>query len=405
LGEHRWCCDCGHHHLDLVVTLGRCAENHAWKHESVPVMARISTLTGLLSVLVLAACSSDPSYLVVSATTPVGKSLTGVTRFRVDLQSGIAGDRLYYPRLGSNDAGFATGGANLSLSATVPISFSVSFPDKLTGTVTIGITALDETGTVRGCGSTQAKISRGETVRVPVVIDPGATACPPKTSPNTDGGVADAGTADTAPTPDGGAISCSPEGALGCGAQATCALSCMGAGATTQCTPAGTGVPGSVCEDDSDCSIGSQCFVEACGVKVCRKYCATNPECGGNGASCLTEIQCDGAPNGSGHRICSQPCDPRGLAQTGCAAGLKCFVFPGEVVDCDCVGAKRTGMDGDACQTSANCGAGLLCITMGVDARCRPVCRHDTPTDCPANRSCETLISPALTTFGACVPR
>jgi len=365
-------------------------------------MARITTLTGLLGALVLVACSNDPSYLVVSATTPVGSSLTGVMRFRVDLQSGIAGDRLYYPRLASGDAGFATGGTALSLSETVPVTFSASFPDKLTGTVMIGVSALDGTGAIRGYGSTQAKISRGEAVRVGVVIVPGAL---PPDSPIGDGGMADAGATDARPNPDSGAIACSPEGAKGCGAQATCAFSCMAEGAATQCTPAGTGVPGSVCEDDSDCAVGSQCFVEACGVKVCRQYCATNPECGGNGATCLTEIQCDGSPNGSGHRICSQPCDPRGSAQTGCAAGLNCFVFPGEVVDCDCVGAKRTGMDGDTCQTSANCGPGLLCITMGAGTHCRPVCRHDTPTDCSANRSCENLTSPTLTTFGACVPR
>lgn len=367
-------------------------------------MARIPTLTGLLGTLVLAACSNDPSYLVVSATTPVGSSLTGVTRFRVDLQSGIAKDRLYYPKLASGDAGFATGGVNLSLSATVPVSFSTSFPDKLSGTVLIRVTALDSTGASRGCGSTQGRISRGETVRVSVVIDPGAS-CPTEFVPNTDGSVADAGKVDTLPNPDSGSIACSPEGAKGCGAQATCALSCMPAGTTTQCTPAGTGVPGSVCEDDSDCRVGSQCFVEGCGVKVCRQYCTTNPECGGNGSSCLTEIQCDGAPNGSGHRICSQPCDPREQAQTGCAAGLKCFVFPGEVVDCDCVGPTRTGRDGASCQTSSNCEPGLLCITMDAVARCRPVCRHDTPNDCPSDRSCETLISPPLTIFGACVPK
>jgi len=364
---------------------------------------RATATAGLLGALLFAACSSDPSYLVVSTTIPAGTTLTGVTRFRVDLHSGVASDQLFYPRLGAGDAGHATGGVNISLSATTPVTFSASFPDKLSGTVSVGVSALDSTGAIRGYGSGSAKIARGETVRAAVVIVPGAL--PPERSTNPDGGVADGGIPDALPAPDGG-VGCSPAGALGCGPQATCALSCMNTGGkATQCTPAGNGVPGSICEDDSDCAVGSQCFVEACGVKVCRKYCSTNADCGGNGASCLTEIQCDGSAAGSGHRICSQPCDPRGLAQTGCAAGLKCFVFPGEVADCDCVGATRIGTDGAACKTSDNCGPGLLCITMGADSRCRPICRHDTPTDCPADRSCETLVSPTLSTYGACVPR
>lgn len=203
--------------------------------------------------------------------------------------------------------------------------------------------------------------------------------------------------ADTAP-----AIACTPATAAGCGASQACILTCLPSGqGESSCVAAGNKQPGEVCTGVGQCAPGSQCFNKGCGVSVCQRYCASNAECPA-GASCFTEISCPMSPQKPA-RICSQPCDPRGAAQIGCVAGLRCLVFPNEVPSCDCPAAQRVGGDGTACANSSTCAPGLICVNTGTPV-CRPICRLDQPTTCQAGRTCQTLTNPTHVVFGACVP-
>lgn len=217
------------------------------------------------------------------------------------------------------------------------------------------------------------------------------------------GEIPDAGTPDAALADAGTPMTaCTPATAVGCGANQACVLSCLASGdAATMCVAAGVKQPGEVCVSHGECAAGSQCYNRGCGVSVCRRYCSTNTECAAGG-SCSNDVLCPNPASGSG-RLCSQPCDPRGTAQMGCVAGLRCFVLAGDVVDCECSGTKRVGTDGVGCVNSGDCAPGLICVNTGTPV-CRPICRLDQPTTCQQGRSCQRLTNPDHLVFGACVP-
>ncbi|MDX2022681.1 MAG: hypothetical protein SF187_20770 [Deltaproteobacteria bacterium] len=211
--------------------------------------------------------------------------------------------------------------------------------------------------------------------------------------PTADAGALDAGTPTTI---------CTPATAVGCTTGQACVLSCLASGnAATMCVPAGQKQPGEVCTGNAECAPGSQCYNRGCGISVCRRYCTQDAQCPMAG-TCSNFVSCPNEP-AAGARLCSQPCDPRGAAQQGCVTGLRCFVLPGEVTDCECVTPQRVGVDGGACTTTGDCGPGLICVNTGVPV-CRPICRLDQPTTCQAGRSCQKLTNPDHAVFGACVP-
>lgn len=213
-----------------------------------------------------------------------------------------------------------------------------------------------------------------------------------------DAGDPDAATADAAVS----RLACTPATFAGCAAAQTCVLSCLASGdPVTSCAPAGTKQPGDLCAGDAECAPGSQCYRKVCGVSVCRKHCGLDADCP-SGGRCAAQLSCSKPLEDMG-RLCTDGCDPRGTATTGCAQGLRCFVFPGEVTDCECVSPERVGGDGSPCSNSGVCGPGFLCVTTGSPT-CRPVCRLDAPTTCGAGRTCQRLTSPNYEVFGACVP-
>lgn len=210
----------------------------------------------------------------------------------------------------------------------------------------------------------------------------------------------DAGAADATNT--GTATGCTPSTSTGCGTNQACVLKCLASGqGETSCVAAGTKQPGQVCGGVGECATGSQCYDKGCGVSICRRYCATNGDCLA-GTSCAADLSCP-VPLTNSVRMCSQACDPRGIAQTGCAANLRCLVLPGEATECECVAPSRVGADGSACTDSSMCAPGLICVNTGTPV-CRPICRLDQPTTCQAGRTCQTLTKPTHVVFGACVP-
>ena len=211
----------------------------------------------------------------------------------------------------------------------------------------------------------------------------------------------DAG-APEASTPDASTNTCTPATSAGCGRNQGCALSCLASGETVStCVAAGAKQPGELCTGAGECAPGSQCF-KACGVSVCRRYCTADTQCPAGG-SCYSKLSCPIPLAGNTGRVCSQPCDPRGAAQTGCATGLRCLIFPGEVADCDCPAATRIGVDGTACTDTGSCAPSFICVNTGTTS-CRPICRLDQPNTCPAGRTCQRLTNPDHKVFGACAP-
>ncbi len=217
--------------------------------------------------------------------------------------------------------------------------------------------------------------------------------------PGDDPQPADAGT-----PPDAGGIAprvaCAPATANACAENQSCVVTCLATGETEAlCVAAGTKQPGELCTGAGECAPGAQCYNTGCNVSVCRKYCTADAQCP-VGGSCSNQVGC-ATPLPNNARLCSQPCDPRGAAQTGCAAGLRCLLFPGEVADCGCHTASRAGLDGAACADTSACAPGFICVNTGTPM-CRPICRLDQPSTCAQGRGCQRLTDPDHVIFGAC---
>jgi len=359
--------------------------------------ARMSQL--LLGSLIAAAagpaCTGDDTVVVVSVVTD-GPSFTSLDSLDVTVVNRPLSDNLSYPPRT----------VPIELTPSVPTTLSVSFSEALTGTLDLCVEAR-RGGTGIAAGGARFDLAAGVVNRISVVVsdttpacaavsfDPGAATTPGRERPNPGGSPLDGGVA----------VDCTALGAQGCSAGSTCALSCGSSGETQlMCTVAGLGEPGSACVSDADCKPGTQCFVDdACGVRTCRAFCEGEGGCPGGG-SCSTPIFCSDDPAApSAARICSIPCDPVGAATQGCVTGQFCFVFPNEIVDCDCKADTRSGTNGDGCVDSRNCAPGNICVTSGSESVCRPLCRLAQPT-CAASTTCTQLTNPTYREFGACLP-
>lgn len=345
----------------------------------------------LLPLAALAgSCTQGKSYILVTLTAEK-EPIPGVASVRLALTASGVYDELTY---------VAKPGPVLEITSLDPTTMSVSFSDSFTGTATLSATPLAANGAPLGYGENKkVQIASGRIAYATVVVAKGVL------PPVGDGGVRDGGTGDGDGGGDAGLLKCSPASTTECGPNATCGVSCLQSAPTSKCVAGGIVQPGEVCTGEGQCASGSQCFRSSlsCGVSTCRRFCSTNAECGAG--TCFTEITCGMPPIGSGVRTCSQPCDPRGAATTGCAMGLRCFLFPGEVADCDCGSPKRIASDGAICVDSGDCMTGLLCVTMQGASLCRPICKLSETTTCASDRWCEKLLNPAYEVFGACVPK
>jgi hypothetical protein len=333
----------------------------------------------------LAGCADDKSFALVKVFSTSGQ-FNDVDKLLVDVQNGSFHDSLTYP---------PPKGVMVRFDETQPLTFSASFRTSHQGELVVEVTPVNAAGALLGYGKGTAVINAGHTIEVEVRVTRGATkpAAP-------DGGIADAR--------DGGArdvISvCEPTMPGGCGPNKTCFVGCVGGTIPAgMCTMAGTKMAGEICTKNEDCVAGTQCFTLGCGAtsapRTCLKFCDTDAECGAG--KCATGIPC--GTQMTKYKICSQACDPVGPATSGCAAGLNCFLFAGEIPDCDCVGPTRTGGDGTACTDSQQCKAGFLCVSMGAAKACRAVCRLSAPSTCTTG-TCTKLVDPDFSTYGACIP-
>jgi hypothetical protein len=330
-------------------------------------------------------CAADKSFALVKVTSTSGQ-FNDVAKLLVDATNGPFRDTLTYA---------PKPGMMVRFDETTELTFSIGFRTSHQGTLDVGVTPLNAAGLPIGYGRGSATINSGHTIEVKVAVTRGAMPPPPP-----DGGadVRDGGARDVVSV-------CEPTMPASCGPGRTCFVGCVG-GTTPagMCTTAGAKMAGELCMRNEDCVAGTQCFTLGCGAatppKVCLKFCDADTQCGAG--KCNTSIPCMTQP--TRYKVCSQACDPVGAATSGCAAGLSCFVFAGEVPDCDCIGPTRTGDNGAACTDSQQCKPGLICVTMGGAKACRPLCRLSAPTTCAAGTTCTKLVEPDFSTYGACIP-
>jgi len=362
------------------------------------------------------ACSKPKSFIVLTLrSAEVATPITGVTAVVVTVTQGSAlSMTLTYP---------PKDGKPLTLDQGFTNDLSVSFTGARSGSVDLTVSAMNAAGCTVGFLKLPLAIRQGGVT--PATVD----LAPQNDCSAVDGGVDGGGGGDVFP-------GCNPVTPACMIAGDTCQVNC-----TThsgQCTPGGTGAPGTICLHNSDCAPGSQCFdysTTGCNVMVCLRFCDNNQGCSprpgdagvaadaaavdGGGASaagtqsvCEGTVSCDG--KATAYHTCTFACDPRASAVTtrtsGCPTGLSCLVVGNmDQVDCACPGASLKGKDGDPCMMGgAQCGPGFVCNMMGGVSTCRPICRCDAKgmTCMAPNNECGDKICSALTndtTFGVCL--
>jgi hypothetical protein len=322
----------------------------------------------ILLAALTAACSQDKSFVVVSVSSS-GPPIDNVAQLRVRVTEGTSSEQLLYPETPRPATDL------LRLDASAPITFSVSFPTTVTADVTFDVEALDGKQATLAWGTSGAQPLRvGQVMSVKVSV---GRICDP-----------------TRP-------------AAICDTGNTCALVCdKNSQPWTLCFSAGQGKPGDPCASTADCAAGSECFdFAACStsaqpVKTCRQFCGNDSDCG-TGAFCKTAVSC--GQGSTALHLCSRPCDPTGAASGGCATGLTCFIYAGEITDCACRDASRVGSVGVACATDENCQPGLICVDRGGAQTCQAICRLTSPA-CTAGTTCTRLSNPDYQIYGACLP-
>jgi cysteine-rich repeat protein len=182
----------------------------------------------------------------------------------------------------------------------------------------------------------------------------------------------------------------------GCGANQACDF--VDDAGTTGCRAVVVaGTVDSTCDTDTACGAGLTCVTATNSeIGMCVQFCATDAQCGGNGARCVLDlVTSSGAPLNVS--VCTNACDV--LNQLGCPAELSCIPFSdddGDVTQCEEMDATK--IDGQTCTNDHECLPGSGCIATGGLKRCREFCNVDNPS-CTPGLSCGAF-TPSLDIAG-----
>jgi hypothetical protein len=353
---------------------------------------RCLTLAAALLATAVSACSSSSRSFIVLTLKASGTTIPNVRSVVVKVSKGSTEMKtLTYP-------------ADITIDGTGANTLSVNFSDDESGRIDFEVEAQDAGHCAIGRGTAHQDI-------VPKGVTSADVTLTPVTGCNPDGGADGAFDGGTFP----GCDLVSPA----CGDGKTCQVNC--AMSRNECTPGGSGAPGSVCASNADCQPGTQCFDYAglgCAVKVCLRFCNGGSDCaafgaggGGPGSVCEGPVVCPGFE--TPYHTCTFNCDPR-LAATatrgGCPTSLACVALAGmDQVDCTCPGTTRVKDIGESCVPGgADCKTGLVCNRMGSTNTCRAICRCDAANggctaanDCPGSSTCQPVTNSTL--FGVCL--
>jgi hypothetical protein len=377
-------------------------------------------VTALAALALGAGCSEPDSFIVLSLQSSTATPIDDVSMIEVQV-SGSSSNKmrtLDYPAHG------------MSINQTEKKTLSVEFSHGETGTVTFVVDLRNAMDCTFAHGTATAAITKGSVAETTVLLAAVALDCS-----HADGGAPDGPPSGTTlpgcdpvnpqgvgVAPDAGADG----GVLICSSTQTCQVDCTPANnapARNECVMGGTGGPGTTCATNADCMPGTQCFNYTslgCAVRLCLRFCNSNADCAafgaggaGPGSLCEGPVMCPSFL--TAYHTCTFNCDPRAAAAAnggGCPASLAC-VMPGSMdqVDCACPESTRTKVEGQPCNTAADCAPGLICNQMAGTKTCRAICRCDANTagactaaanDCPkAGTVCHALTNNTI--YGVCL--
>lgn len=198
------------------------------------------------------------------------------------------------------------------------------------------------------------------------------------------GGSSTGGTGGGCVPPEGSV--CDTVSQCGCDTDENCHFELGGSEPTQACVAVGEVAPYSPCESDVDCVRGHGC-VDG----VCKQYCHTVEDCGGEFVECLP-FEIDGEPAHPDWNFCERRCDviapdEPAPGYAACGAGAACipaFETPISATSTSCQ-SPGEGDVGDACSNDGGvpCGPGLTCEF----GQCLPWCDLALD-DCPGELPC-----------------
>ncbi|MGE0784396.1 MAG: hypothetical protein AB7S26_01810 [Sandaracinaceae bacterium] len=170
-----------------------------------------------------------------------------------------------------------------------------------------------------------------------------------------------------------------------CSSGQTCqAGMCVAVGCTPACDPGETCTAGACrCGSGSACAAGQTCVSGSCVSPTCSPACASGESCVSGSCHCGSGPACSaGQTCVSGSCITSPTCSESPCRvvspQCGCASGQACD-YSGSTRGCFAAGTRT---EGQACDATNKCAAGLTCAGPSTARFCARYCASD--SNCPA---------------------